>query len=302
MWKALHPGEPIEDVRLYLPEGDKAIDIALRFHGKDQDSPRLTLSEGYRNSLGLCIFLALAKREAGNDRPLILDDVVVSLDRNHRGMIVDLLESQFAERQVIIFTHDRDWYAELRHQLDSKRWHFKSLLPYETPELGIRCSDRTTSFEDARAHLKNRPDSAGNDARKIMDVELALIAEKLQVRLPYLRGERNDHRMWSDFLERLLADGKKCMQKKSGNDFPSYTAGLEVLDDARRLLVSWGNKGSHSLDVVRAEATKLIDACERALEVFQCGGCKKPLWFADAGNAEWVQCQCGELRWRYGKG
>jgi RecF/RecN/SMC N terminal domain len=216
MWKALHPGEPIENVRLYLPEEDKAIDIALRFHGKDQDSPRLTLSEGYRNSLGLCIFLALAKREADNDRPLILDDVVVSLDRNHRGMIVDLLKSQFAHRQVIIFTHDRDWYAELRHQLDAKQWGFKALLPYETPELGIRWSERTTSLDDARANLKHRPDSAGNDARKVMDIELALIAEKLQVRLPYLRGERNDHRMWSEFLERLIADGKKCLQKKNG--------------------------------------------------------------------------------------
>ncbi|MGA8616734.1 MAG: AAA family ATPase [Xanthobacteraceae bacterium] len=302
MWKALHPGEPIENVRLYLPDEDKAIDIALRFHGKDQDSPRLTLSEGYRNSLGLCIFLALAKREAGNDRPLILDDVVVSLDRNHRGMIVDLLKSQFVDRQVIIFTHDRDWYAELRHQLDGKQWGFKALLPYETPELGIRWSERTASFDDARANLKDRPDSAGNDARKIMDIELALIAERLQVRLPYLRGERNDHRMWSEFLDRLIADGKKCLQKKCGTEYPCYTAGLEELDGARRLLVSWGNRSSHSPDVVRPEAAKLIEACEKALDVFQCAGCNQPLWLADAANKEWVQCQCGELRWRYGKG
>lgn len=302
MWKALHPGLPIENVRLCLPDEDKAIDIALRFHGKDQDSPRLTLSEGYRNSLGLCIFLALAKREAGNDRPLILDDVVVSLDRNHRGMIVDLLKEQFADRQVIIFTHDRDWYAELRHQLDGKRWGFKALLPYETPELGIRWSHRTNSFDDARANLKDRPDSAGNDARKIMDIELALIAERLQVRLSYLRGERNDHRMWSEFLDRLLADGKKCLQKKAGADYPCHTTGLEELDAARRLLVSWGNRSSHSPDVVRPEAEKLIKTCEEALDVFQCGGCNQPLWMADAANKEWVQCQCGELRWRYGKG
>lgn len=79
MWKILHPEEPIDEVRLYLPDGAKAIDIALKFHGKDQDSPRLTLSEGYRSGLGLCIFLALAKRETASDRPLILDDVVVSL-------------------------------------------------------------------------------------------------------------------------------------------------------------------------------------------------------------------------------
>jgi energy-coupling factor transporter ATP-binding protein EcfA2 len=302
MWKSLHPGEPIENVRLYLPEGDKAIDIALKFHGKDQDSPRLTLSEGYRNSLGLCIFLAMAKREADTDRPLFLDDVVVSLDRNHRGMIVQLLEDAFAKRQVILFTHDRDWYAELRQQLDDKRWRFKALLPYETPMLGIRWSNKVTTFDDARAHLKDRPDSAGNDARKIMDVELGLIAERLQIRLPYLRGDKNDKRMWSDFLDRLTADGKKCFQKRADKDFVCHTNAIDLLDGAGKLLVSWGNKSSHSPDVAPSEVAKLIDACEKALEVFKCASCTKPLWFADAGNAEWVQCQCGELRWRYGKG
>jgi len=302
MWETLHPGEPIEDVRLYLPEDDKAIDIALKFHGKDQDSPRLTLSEGYRNSLGLCIFLAMAMREASNDRPLFLDDVVVSLDRNHRGMIVELLEDRFAKRQVIILTHDRDWYAELRQQLDEKRWKFKTLLPYETPLLGIRWSHKTTTFEDARASLKDRPDSAGNDARKIMDIELAVVAERLQMRLIYMRGDKNDKRVAHDFLERLLADGKKCLQKKAAADFICHTDALDLLDKADRLLVSWGNKSSHSFDVMRPEAAKLIDACEQALEAFKCAKCSRPLWFADAGNAEWVQCQCGELRWRYSKG
>ena len=86
----------------------KAIDIALKFYGTEQDSPRLTLSEGYRNSLGLCIFLAMAKREAGNDRPLILDDVVVSFDRNHRGMIVELLEKYFADRHDRLHLHGGD--------------------------------------------------------------------------------------------------------------------------------------------------------------------------------------------------
>lgn len=302
MWKTLHPWEPIEDVRLYLPEDDKAIDIALKFHGKDQDSPRLTLSEGYRNSLGLCIFLAMAKRETDSDRPLFLDDVVISLDRNHRGMIAQLLEDEFAKRQVIVFTHDRAWYAELRQQLVDKRWTFKTLLPYETPSLGIRWSHKTMTFDDARAFLKERPDSAGNDARKIMDVELSFVAERLQIRFPYLRGDRNDMRMAHDFLTRLVADGKKCFQKKKGDDFPCHADALDLLETADRFLVSWGNKGSHSFDVMRPEATKLIDACEQALEAFICKKCNTPLWLADAGNREWVQCQCGQLRWRYGKG
>ncbi len=306
MWETLHPGEAIENVRLYLPEDvDKAIDISLKFHGVEQDSPRLTLSEGFRNSLGLCIFLAMAKREGDKDRPLFLDDVVVSMDRNHRGMVVELLKQEFSERQVVILTHDREWYIEMRHQLDGNHsWVFKALLPYETPDIGVRWSHKTTTFGDARAQVKERPDSAGTDARKIMDVELAIIAERLQIRLPYLRSDRNDMRMAHNFLERLVADGKKCFQTKMGNGYKSHTDAIDAWAEADRLLVSWANRASHTFDLVPPEAVKLIEACENALAFFMCSSCSppKPVWFTNAAGSEWMQCQCGELRWRYGKG
>jgi len=302
MWEILHPGNAIEEVHLYLPaDVDKAIDIGMKFHGSEQPSPRLTLSEGYRNSLGLSIFLSMAKRESDKDHPIFLDDVVVSLDRNHRGMIVDLLEKEFAERQVIILTHDREWYTELRQQLDGKNWIFKTLLPYETPDIGIRWSHKTTTFDDARAHLKERPDSAGNDSRKIMDVELALIAERLQINVPYLRAEKNDKRMAHDFLGRLVGNGKKCFQRRV-DDYLAYSDAIDALDQADRLIVSWANRASHTFDLVQLEAIKLIDTCEKALEFFKCPSCGKNVWFADAESCEWVQCQCGEIRWRYGKG
>jgi energy-coupling factor transporter ATP-binding protein EcfA2 len=301
MWKTLHPGQPIEDVRIYLPDDNKAIDIALKFYGKDQASPRLTLSEGYRNSLGLCIFLAMAKRAEQSDRPLFLDDVVVSFDRDHRGMIVQILQDEFANRQVVVFTHDRDWYAELRQQLDAKQWSFASLLPYQTPLEGIRWAHKGATFGDARAQINNRPDSAANDARKTMDVELAISAEKLRLRLPYFRSERNDKRTAHEFLERLQADGKTCLQRRNGDEYAVYSEGLARFQTADRLLISWANRGSHTFDMAKAEATKLVDACESALNVFTCGNCEKPLWFANAENAELVQCQCGDIRWRYGK-
>ena len=302
MWVTLHPDKSVEDVRLYLPkDADKAIDIGLKFHGVAQDSPRLTLSEGNRNSLGLCIFLAMAKREADKDRPLFLDDVTVSLDRNHRGMIFDLLEKEFAGRQVVILTHDRDWYTELRQQLDAKQWIFKALLPYETPDIGIRWSHKTTTFDDARAQLKERPDSAGNDARKIMDVELALITERLKISLPFLRADKNDKRMAHEFLERLSSDGKKCFQRKDSSLYVAHAVAIAAFDEADRLLLSWGNKASHTFDIVGLEAEKLIDACEKAIEAFKCSSCGKNVWFANAAAAEWLQCQCADIRWRYGK-
>lgn len=78
-WAKLHPGEPIEGVKLYIPsDADKAIDVSLKFFGVEQPSPRLTLSEGHRNSLGLCIFFALAKCGNSEMYPIFLDDIVSS--------------------------------------------------------------------------------------------------------------------------------------------------------------------------------------------------------------------------------
>ncbi|WP_405230366.1 AAA family ATPase [Lentisalinibacter sediminis] len=301
MWKCLHPSTAVEDVHLCMPDGDKAIDIGLKFHGKEQDSPRLTLSEGNRNCLGLCIFLAMAKREEGTDKPLVLDDVVISLDREHRGMVAQLLEKHFADRQVVLLTHDRVWYAELTHVLDNARWQFRMLLPYRDPTTGIRWSQSTSSFDDARELIASRPDTAANDARKIMDAESALIAERLRIRLPYLRGIRNDSRTCGDFIGRLASAAKKCLQRKVGADHVIDEAGAKVLQEAAALLVTWANRGSHSHDVVPAEAEQLLDKCEQVLAVFHCDDCGKKIYATHAESRKLYQCDCGGLRWRYGK-
>lgn len=301
MWGILHPGEAIENVHLYVPDDiNKAIDIALKFHGVKQNSPRLTLSEGFRNSLGLCIFLAMAKRDTDKDQPLFLDDVVVSLDRNHRGMIVELLEKKFTDRQVIILTHDRDWYTELRHRLDGASWSFKVLMPWENPAIGIRWSARTSTFDDARVRLKDAPDSAGNTTRKIMDIELAIRAESVKVRLPYLHRERNDHRTAHDFLVQLISDGEKCFKKKGEKNHEPHVEAIAMFHEADKLLLAWGNKASHSFDLDKKEAEKLIEACENALDFFNCPTCKKPVYKLTDAAAKFVQCECGSLRWQYG--
>jgi hypothetical protein len=108
--------------------------------------------------------------------------------------------------------------------------------------------------------------------------------------------------MAHDFLDRFMADGKTCFQKRVGNDYAAHEDAIIACDDADRLLVSWANRASHTFDLVRPEAIKLIDACEKALESFKCSSCKKGVGFAVAAGPEYVQCQCGQLRWRYGKG
>ena len=303
MWAILHPGEKSRTCGcMFLAKLTKQSISLCGSMGSIKIRLNFTLSEGHRNSLGLCIFLAMAKREAATDRPLFLDDVVVSLDRNHRGMVAEILKREFSRRQVIILTHDREWYSELRHQLPGPDWRFQALLPFQDPTVGIRWSSKSTNFDEARAHLESRPDSAGNDVRKIMDAEMALAAEKLQLHLPYLRGDKNDHRTAHDFLSRLIRDASRCLQRSSNGGYAPYSEPIPVWQEALALLTTWANRGSHSFDLVPSEAAKLIETCERALACFTCQTCRTPIWKADDTSAEAVQCRCGQVRWRYGKG
>lgn len=302
MWGILHPGNDIENVRLSHPDGaDKAIDIELKFFGVEQKSPRLTLSEGNRNSLGLCVFLSIAKK-ADSGVPVVLDDVVVSLDREHRGMLVELLHSEFADRQVLLFTHDRDWFAELRSMLGAG-WSTNHILrPYTDPSVGINWSDKTAAWDDARSHLETAPHIAANTARKIMDVELAVLADRLRLTMEYRRGFGNDHRVAHDFLKAMMGVCDKAFLKRvKKGDTDEYVAEPAVkvaLAAADSLLITWGNKGSHDFDVVKAEAKKLIETCEGGLAMFTCSACKKPIYRLDDGS-KFKQCECGGIRWRY---
>jgi hypothetical protein len=134
-----------------------------------------------------------------------------------------------------------------------------------------------------------------------MDIELAVRAPRLKLRLPYLHREKNDHRVAHDFLFGLISDGTKCYQIQEGEKYVAYGDAVAAFRDADRLLVSWGNRASHTFDIVRSEVEKLIAACEVALAFFDCPKCKKPVYQTDDASGEYVQCRCGTLRWRYGK-
>lgn len=300
LWSKLHPGEPIENIHLHIPhDADKAIDVALTFYGRDQPSPRLTLSEGHRNSLGLCIFLALAKLRAADDQPIFLDDVVSSLDRGHRGMLADVLVSDLAGRQLVIFTHDREWFTELKFRLPRPEWDFLVLRPSASPDVGIQWAQSSNTFADARALVETNPNQAANAARAVMDESLSLAAERLKLTVTHLRGDKNDQRLASDFMNRFISECER-LKRKHGEDWISHK---EAIDDWRStwtLLLAWANRGSHAGTVTPNEANALIDSCERALSHFRCPGCASWIWLADQSAQERLRCDCGNIRWKYG--
>ena len=300
LWHILVPSQEISDMRLYVPDdADRGIDVALSFHGIEQDSPRLTLSEGRRNALGLCIFLALAK-QVKDDTPIILDDVVISMDRGHRSQVAMLLEKEFADRQIILLTHDREWFFELTRFLKKPRWKSARLVPWGGPTTGIRIADQSEDFAKARANINVDPEDAESNVRRIMDQAMAETAERLEVPMPFLRGDDNDHRTAGQFISRVTGRAKKGLHIKSDSTgaFEKHVAAVAALDLVAPQLAAWANRGTHTFSASPTEAAVLIDNCEAALAAFQCSGCQTPVWFLEIESSGHLECRCGGLQWR----
>ena len=75
----------------------------------------LVFSEGERTALGLAAFFTEAYLE-GSESVLILDDPVTSLDHIRRGLVAARLATLAANRQVIMFTHDVSFVADLKRE------------------------------------------------------------------------------------------------------------------------------------------------------------------------------------------
>jgi len=113
-YSILHPKEPHKNFKLQLSLGRRAsTELRIESFGREGEDPRALTSEGHLDSLGLCIFLAFVRR-FNEDCPLVvLDDIVTTVDSNHREKICKVLFDEFRDKQFVITTHDGVWYEQL---------------------------------------------------------------------------------------------------------------------------------------------------------------------------------------------
>jgi len=131
LYQSIHPGEEIENIRLYLHPTQKG---AARFDGtlfgNDEMSPVACLSESHLDTLGLCLFLALQKKEAPKNTILYLDDAIASVDEAHMERLYQMLLTEAPHfRHVIITSH----YQPLRFKF---RWGLLTQAKVSFIELG----------------------------------------------------------------------------------------------------------------------------------------------------------------------
>ena len=123
-YSTLHPNDPHKNVELRIAAGRRAsAELRIESFGKAGEDPRAFTSEAHQDSLGLCIFLAFVKRFNEGCNLIVLDDVVTTIDAQHRELICKLLLDQFRDYQLVVTTHDGVWYEQLRSHQRAYRVH-----------------------------------------------------------------------------------------------------------------------------------------------------------------------------------
>lgn len=164
--------------------------LAIQFLGMaDSKDPRAFLSEGHLDSLGLCLFLATVKIFNPPGSLLVLDDVLTSIDREHRRRVGELLFQEFADYQIVLTTHDEHWHDLLSTSARAwgiqGEWSFVKVEGWSV-DSGPSLSEVDSSWEFIDAHLTETDyRELGGPFRLILEDFLKRTAARLELKVKF---------------------------------------------------------------------------------------------------------------------
>ncbi|OCB78852.1 AAA family ATPase [Flavobacterium crassostreae] len=104
-----------------------------KYYGKEDavKKPHSFLNEAKKTAIGLAIRLGILERRLLDDKlnVLALDDLLISLDMSNREVVLKLLLEEYQERyQLLIFSHDKQFFNIAKHKIensaDKAKWLF----------------------------------------------------------------------------------------------------------------------------------------------------------------------------------
>lgn len=122
------------------------------------------LSDSQVHTLALALRLAAIKMFNSQVPIIVLDDVVTSYDSDHRKTIARALSRHFSEFQILLVTHDEQFFSLLKDHLPQGSWRFKRITEVRD-DYGPVFHDHQTSDELIQEKL-NAGERAGDEMRQ----------------------------------------------------------------------------------------------------------------------------------------
>ena len=286
IYSTLHPGEDLDAVSIE-PWTAKGVELAIDFHGSRQRPPHGVLSESHLNSLAIAVFLAMAASFNEKLGFLILDDVINSFDVEHRGRLAELLADGFSDWQLIVLTHDQQFFEHLSRRAPSwRKIEFTSWSHASGP--------RTTKYETsgmlaaARERLQSGDvQSAATKGRRALEELLQEVCEALYAPLPFRRGQANDRRE----IGELFIGLRRTLKEHAKSQLQAVEPILKHLEadvGATLNVAAHASRGRSGASEVKAalERIETLDA------LWSCPECRTRVWHK--GTPDAARCRCGK--------
>jgi hypothetical protein len=286
IYSALHPGEDLDAVSIE-PWTAKGVELAIDFYGSRQRPPHGVLSESHLNSLAIAVFLAMAASFNEKLGFLILDDVINSFDVEHRGRLAELLADGFSDWQLIVLTHDQQFFEHLSRRAPSWR-------KIEFTSWSHAAGPRTTKYETsgmlaaARERLQSGDvHGAATKGRRALEELLQEVCEALWAPLPFRRGQANDRREIGELfigLRRTLKEHAKSQLQVAEPIFKHLEADVGAILN----VAAHASRGRSGASEVKAalERIQTLDA------LWSCPECRTRVWHK--GTPDAARCRCGK--------
>lgn len=293
-----------------LEPADGKLDLRVDFHKKGMFPPGAYHSEGHQDGMGVCLYLALMKRVMGaNFTFAVLDDVVMSVDAQHRKQFCKLLKTHFPDTQFIITTHDQVWARQIRSEglIGAKA---AVAFHHWTVETGPVLDEVAEIWDQIDADLaKNEVPTGAARLRRHLEYVAADLADELGAKVKFRAdGGYDMGELLSAVISRqgeLLKQAAKTA-KSWGDD--EQLKKVEELQKARTAILTakggeeWVvNKAIHYnewANLSRNDFTPVVSAFKDLLQQFRCAKPKCDSWLSVTPRHEPVdlRCSCGTLR------
>jgi len=256
MYQKLHPNEGLGGIKLFLKPGCKnSLELQANFHAEQGITPQSVYSESHLDTLGICIFLALAKKYNDGSTVLILDDVVMSVDENHLDRFIELLHDEadnFAH--IIVTTHYRPWKDRYKHnRAPGGSVHFLELRAWSTQN-GIRVFNGRIALDELKQMLTDEScfhrENIAAASGRILENLLDFVTLRFGCRVA--RKLKNDYQL-SELLDglskNLLRNFKvEHLEKDAAGKYTSVTKKADlkpVIDKLKALKAVRNQVGAH---------------------------------------------------------
>lgn len=291
------------------PQG-AGLDFQVDFYGRGAHPPHAFHSEGHQDSMGICLYLALADRlTRGVIDLIILDDVVMSVDADHRRLLCSLLSQFFSHRQFVITTHDRTWATQLRTEgvvQSSRVYEFYNWSIDTGPQVNFETGLWNRIESDLKKH--DVPTAAAH-LRRASEQYFAQVSDALRASVIYKitgRWELGDYLPAAMKQLRQLVAHAKDVARKWHN-----TADSEMLSELETTIASvfarsqaeqWAiNANVHYSrwpDFSEQDFLPVVQAFQDLFGLYTCTACSGVLHVSMKGlQNESVRCNCGKVNW-----